>query len=135
MGGSTAHDSSVDSGSSLAVMRFSETQKLICSPCRRSVNFVGLPLIRMAAVGFGRKLKVVRFSPAGLRSVTVVRSALLRYTRALNFAYRVPLYSRASMQAFGASGYFARNSALNFSSEQSTFASFAGSTGFDEAVV
>ena len=39
-----------------------------------------------AAPGAGRKLKVDRSLPAGSCSVTVVRSALFRYTLALNFA-------------------------------------------------
>jgi hypothetical protein len=47
----------------------------------------------------------------------------------------LPLYSRASMHAAGASGYFLRNSSLNFSDEHSTFVNRSGSIGFEAGVV
>ena len=85
-GGRTAQLSSEDAGIADAVIRSSETQKLIVSPGRNSVIFVSLPFIRIVAFGPGRKLKVVRSLPSLLCSVTVVLSALFRYTLALNFA-------------------------------------------------
>ena len=51
-----------------------------------TVTLVALPPALIIASGAGRKLKVDRSLPSGLCSVTVVRSALLRYTLALNFA-------------------------------------------------
>src|SRR5690606_17935253 len=124
-GGRTAQDSSLEPGSSDAVRRSSDTQNEMVSPVLRSVNLTFLPSMLTPASGAGLKLKVERRSPLTFSSSTVVRSALLRNTRALNLAYFLPSWSRASRQAAGASGYFARNSELYFTSVQAISVPFA----------